>query len=41
MTRVDFAGHGVIIDLAFSSDVSDTCTWMTPLVLEPKEIAFT
>ncbi len=40
ITRVNFAGHGAITSLSFSSDVSDTCTWMTPLVLEPEEIDF-
>ncbi len=41
VSRIRFPGHGVIIDLGFSSDVSDTCTWMTPLVREPEKIEFT
>ena len=38
--RINLTGFGLIMDMGFSSDVSDTCTWMTPLVIEPDEIDF-
>ncbi len=40
VSRINFAGYGAIIDISFSSDVSDTCMWVTPLVKQPKSIDF-
>ena len=40
LLKVRFAGFGAITSLSFASDMSDSCTWMTPLSHEMEDISF-
>ena len=34
---ISFTGYGVFTELGFSTDVSETCQWITPFVKEPAD----
>lgn len=34
---IDFAGSGVFFQPGFSTDLGESCSWITPFVLEPDE----
>lgn len=38
--RLNFDGFGAIVGPGFASDVSDSCFWITPFILEPEEVNF-
>ncbi len=35
--RMHLPGFAFLMDLAFGSDISDHCTWITPFVKEPSK----
>ena len=36
IAEVDFSGFGTYLEYGFSTDVSESCIWMTPMVKRPK-----
>lgn len=37
IARIRFPGYGAFIDPGFSTDLSETCTWLSSFVKEPDD----
>ena len=37
IVEVKFPGYGVLYEPAFSTDISETCVWMSPYWMEPPD----
>ena len=38
VAEIKFPGYGVLYESGFSTDVSETCVWMTPFWIKPADV---